>query len=46
MNLQLLSDSQLIQELKTSVLEERKKTALVLEYLHEVDRRRLYADSG
>jgi hypothetical protein len=46
MDLKLLSDSQLMSELKNSVLEERQKTALVLEYLREVERRRLYADSG
>jgi len=46
MDLKSLSDSQLMSELKNSVLEERQKTALVLEYLREVERRRLYADSG
>jgi len=46
MSPQSLSDSQLIQELKNTVIEERKITALVLEYLYEVDRRRLFGDSG
>jgi hypothetical protein len=41
-----LSDSDLITTLKTMVLEEREKTMLVLELLKEVDKRRLYADSG
>jgi hypothetical protein len=41
-----LSDSALLIGLKHSVLEERKHMADVLEYLREVDRRRLYADSG
>jgi hypothetical protein len=41
-----LSDSVLLLSLKTSVLEERKRTAEVLEFLREVDRRRLYGDFG
>jgi HNH endonuclease len=41
-----LSDSELLMGLKNSVLEERRHTTQVLEYLREVDRRRLFADSG
>ncbi len=41
-----LSDRDLIDQLRTSVQEERRQTALVLEFLREVDRRRLYADFG
>jgi hypothetical protein len=41
-----LSDSVLLANLKSSVLEERKLTTEVLEYLREIDRRRLYAESG
>lgn len=41
-----LSDSELLSRLKDSVPEERRQTALVLEFLREVDRRKLYADSG
>jgi hypothetical protein len=41
-----LSDSELLVRVKDSVTEERKHTAMVLEYLREIDRRRLYADSG
>jgi hypothetical protein len=41
-----LSDSALLLNLKTSVSEERKHTAEVLEFLREVDRRKLYADLG
>jgi hypothetical protein len=41
-----LSDSDLIQGLKSSVSDERKQTALVLEFLRETDRRRLFAEFG
>lgn len=41
-----LSDSDLIAGLKSSVLEERRQTALVLEYLRETERRRLFAEYG
>lgn len=41
-----LSDSELILKLKHSVAEERKLTALVLDFLREVDRRKLYAEFG
>lgn len=41
-----LQDTQLIQKLKTAVQEERRLTAEILEYLNEVDIRRLYADFG
>jgi hypothetical protein len=41
-----LSDSELLLNLKNAVLEERKIITQVLDFLREVDRRRLYADSG
>jgi hypothetical protein len=41
-----LSDSDLIARLKDAVAEERRLLAELLEYLREVDRRRLYADFG
>ena len=41
-----LSDSDLLKELKISVSKERALTTEVLEFLREVDRRRLYAESG
>jgi 5-methylcytosine-specific restriction endonuclease McrA len=39
-----LSDKELISDLRTKVLEERKNMTEVLEFLREVDRRRLYAE--
>jgi hypothetical protein len=44
--IQKLSDSELIQKLRSLVTEERKLLAELLEYLREVDRRKLYADFG
>ena len=41
-----LSDTNLISELKTLVGDERKLTALILRYLCEVRRRRLFAEYG
>jgi hypothetical protein len=41
-----LSDSDLIARLKAAVAEERRLLAELLEYLREVDRRKLYADFG
>jgi 5-methylcytosine-specific restriction endonuclease McrA len=39
-----LSDAEVVSGLKSSVSDERKKTTEVLEFLRELDRRRLYAD--
>jgi 5-methylcytosine-specific restriction endonuclease McrA len=41
-----LSDDQLIERLRGHVLEERRVVTSILEYLREVDRRRLYAEAG
>jgi hypothetical protein len=39
-----LSDAEVVSGLKSSVSDERKKTTAVLEFLRELDRRKLYAD--
>lgn len=41
-----LNDQELIDHLKLAVREERRLAVQILEYLHEVDRRKLYADFG
>jgi hypothetical protein len=41
-----LSDSELISKLRAAVSEERRVLAQVLDYLREVDRRKLFADFG
>jgi hypothetical protein len=43
---QNLSDDELIAKLRGHVVEERRVVTVILEYLREVDRRRLYADAG
>jgi hypothetical protein len=42
--IQKLSDAEVVSGLKSSVSDERKKTTAVLEFLRELDRRKLYAD--
>lgn len=44
--MKVLTDRELVTKLKSYTQEERRLTSLVLEYLQEVDRRRLYADYG
>jgi hypothetical protein len=39
-----LSDGEIVSGLKSSLSDERKKTTEVLEFLRELDRRKLYAD--
>jgi hypothetical protein len=46
MNIRALPDSQVLSGLKLRVLKERENLTEVLEFLREVDRRRLYADSN
>jgi hypothetical protein len=45
-NLYSISDEELIEKLRGHVVEERRVVTAILEYLREVDRRRLYADAG
>jgi hypothetical protein len=44
--IQKLSDSELMQKLRAAVSEERRVLAEVLDYLREVDRRKLFANIG
>jgi hypothetical protein len=39
-----LPDAEVVSGLKSSVSDEKKKTTVVLEFLRELDRRKLYAD--
>jgi hypothetical protein len=43
-SIRTLSDAEVVSGLKSSVSDERKKTTAVLEFLRELDRRKLYAD--
>ncbi|MDR3606862.1 MAG: HNH endonuclease signature motif containing protein [Oligoflexia bacterium] len=46
MNFKSVSDSALLEKTKTLVQEERKLTTSVLWHLHEIQKRRLYAEQG